>query len=824
MKSCLHGVLKFLAGAYFLLTSLYCLLAFIPYTYLFLVKEPPYTWLIWFIRHHSLLYWIAFSAMLYVWWPRRKHPAILASLGLQAMIGIYFTATNFLPNIQNNGWAFAMSVAVLVPVLLATSADVFMQSADDSGNGERFMFSYSNAAVAGLLIAILSVAGSLTAGHLDPQLFIHPSSGLELMLCVMAAHVLLALLMLSVVNAILLAASRKMRSVHVLRAVLVASLVLAGLTIAASRFLQNTLTFEGWQNYVYVIFFSATLMMLGFNILRPLLREMNTETKFKGRLALYALGFFPALAAVALPPLFGDDDWNGVLKDSAALLMWIFVCLAIFLLRPKLKKYSLPALLAVVIVAGSVYWGLTSTAFLWAAQLGKTDGAISRALESYSIQNSSFGMVHEILAGGQGERCGDLCRTLRQYTNIHNAQAKFDVALVDHLAASPEKHPNIFLFVVDSMRQDYIGAYNPRVDFTPNLDAFARDSFAVQNAYTQYAGTTLSEPAIWTGTLLLHAHYQRPFSRVNNLEKLLKTDGYQMVVSYDSVLRQIVTDNNDLVKLDTNKAWNEFEVSRTLQQLESFMDGRPQDETRPIFFFCQPSNVHQLARNKLPLADKAGWKKREGFNNRIAYEVNLVDKFLGDFFRYLKSKDLYDNSIIIITADHGDATEEFGRQGHSSIIFPEVMRVPLLIHVPKESRSKLFYDPHSVAALTDISPTLYYLLGHRPTKVHPLFGRPLFTDTREEFERYSRTDLFLASDTRAAYGILAENGNLMFTVYDSPQQSSLWDLRQDPNATHSILTEAGKKQYEQRVVEYLQEIARFYDYKPDGGKQLTAAR
>ena len=82
MKSCLHGVLKFLAGAYFLLTSLYCLLAFIPYTYLFLVKEPPYPWLIWFIRHHSMLYWLAFGAMLYAWWPRRRNPVIVTALGL----------------------------------------------------------------------------------------------------------------------------------------------------------------------------------------------------------------------------------------------------------------------------------------------------------------------------------------------------------------------------------------------------------------------------------------------------------------------------------------------------------------------------------------------------------------------------------------------------------------------------------------------------------------------------------------------------------------------------------------------------------------------
>src|SRR5258707_172752 len=80
--------------------------------------------------------------------------------------------------------------------------------------------------------------------------------------------------------------------------------------------------------------------------------------------------------------------------------------------------------------------------------------------------------------------------------------------------------PDIFIIVIDSLRPDYLGAYNPQADFTPRLDAFARDSVVMRNAYTQYAGTSLSEPALWAGALLLHAHYLRPFENVNSLRTL----------------------------------------------------------------------------------------------------------------------------------------------------------------------------------------------------------------------------------------------------------------------------------------------------------------
>ena len=69
--------------------------------------------------------------------------------------------------------------------------------------------------------------------------------------------------------------------------------------------------------------------------------------------------------------------------------------------------------------------------------------------------------------------------------------------------------------------------------------------------------------------MLLHSHYMQPFSRVNGLEKLANTDDYQMIVSYDDILKQILSPSDNLTKLDGDKQlWNQFEACSTLGQLE----------------------------------------------------------------------------------------------------------------------------------------------------------------------------------------------------------------------------------------------------------------
>lgn len=820
VRSSLETLAKFCLGVYFALTSIYCLLAFIPYTCLFLIKEPPYPWMTVFSRFHPLFSWAALIFARFAYWQERRHRLILAAWTIQAVIAIYFTATNFLFQIKDNWTASAVSLAVLLPLILMGCADWARYSRAERDSSQHILFSYSNALLVALTTALVSIAATTTLGRLQYKWLLSPLSGLELATYVLAAHVWLALLLVSIINLVLLISSRFTKASGQLRSLVALVIVSAGLTVGVVHFLVDTLTFRTWVTYAFAVLFSAALTLWGFSVLAPLLELPSSTVRWR-RLAPYLILLCLVIAELSIPALIGEKDWNGLLRSSSTLLLWIMTCICIYLLRPVVRNYSFPGVLAILAIAGSCYWMLGATGFLWAKRLGKTDDEIARALESYAGQDSSFNLVHYLVSKDQVEKCNETCRTLRQYTNIEDARALTDLNLVDGLARTAQQRPNIFIFVLDSVRRDYLGAYNPRVDFTPNLDAFARNSVVVRNAYTQYAGTTLSEPAIWAGALLLHAHYPQPFSRVNSLEKLAETDGYRTIVSYDGILSLILQDRPDLEKLDANRPWNEVELSETLRELEALLDTHP-DPARPILFYTQPMNVHQFARNHLPRVNADNWTPRQGFNNRIAFELHQVDQFLGNFFAYLKSRGLYENSVIVVTSDHGDSTGEAGRLGHSTVICPEVMRVPLLIHVPDWLREHLVYDPNSLSALTDIAPTLYYLLGHRPVKQNPLFGRPLLVETGQELEQYRRNDLFLASDSHAAYGLLTNNGNLLFTIYDSPAQSFLFDLSRDPNATTGILDAVTKTRYQQLVLGDLQQIAQFYEYKPTGGAVAVA--
>lgn len=811
MKSWIYRLVKLCLGVFFALTSLYCLLAFIPYTFFFLIKEPPYAWLIAFASYHTAFYWVAVAAAFLVYWPQRKRLLVLLAWVLLLATAIFFTVRNFLPNIQNNWTAFAVSLTVFIPMVLLAAEDILSSAPLDLGNT---LLSYSNAAVAALSVAALSAGGVFIRNFFETGTFgiSFRLRSLEMMIYILATYLWLALLLVSVTNLLTLAANRVVTRVRAVRLLILGLVAFIALFAGSVRFLRDMLNFRGWPAWLYGAFLAAALVVWGFTVLRPLFG--SGDVKRQKAIAWVWLAF-AAAAALLGPASIGERDWNGIIQYMFTLLFGIVLSIAVFTVRPREKAYSPAAVLAVLLLGGSIFWGIKATAFMWAKQVGTTDGAIARAAEDYASQNVSFDLAYHWMGAGQAEACEEQCLVLRQYANVPDPAVNTELKLVDPLIPTREMQPDIFIIVIDSVRRDYVGAYNPRVDFTPNLDAFARDSVVIPNAYTQYAGTTLSEPAIWAGALLLHSHHLDYFAKVDSLEKLLNADGYRMIVSYDGVLRQMLSDSKDLVKLDADKRWNELEIGATIRQLQVVLEN-PSANHRPVFFYTQPMNVHQFGVNDRPLPTAKTWSSRPGFSYRISYELHQVDDSLGDFFSYLKSRGLYDNSIIIVTADHGDATQGSGRLSHSTIIYPEVMQVPLIIHLPKNLRNQVVYDPHAIASLVDISPTLYYLLGHKPIEKNPLFGRPLLASNLDELRSYSRNDLFLASDARAAFGLLTGDGRYMYVTYDSPAQSFLFDLVQDPDATQNVLTDALKKKYDQRVVDCLQIIAGFYGYKPAG--------
>ena len=246
--------------------------------------------------------------------------------------------------------------------------------------------------------------------------------------------------------------------------------------------------------------------------------------------------------ALIVPSTVGEWDWNSVVQRLFTLVLWVAFTAACYRILHRPRIYSFAATIAVLLIAATSYKTLQATEFIWASSLGPTNDDVALSIERYASQNISLQLADHFLGNApETEKCGDLCRVLREYTNVRDAETTAEVRLVDTLVPAAGERPNVFIFVIDSLRPDYLGAYNPKVDFSPNIDKFANDSVVFRNAYSQYAGTTLSEPAIWAGAMLLHAHYLRPFSNVNSLEKLAKTDGYKMVVSYDSVLKEILS-------------------------------------------------------------------------------------------------------------------------------------------------------------------------------------------------------------------------------------------------------------------------------------------
>jgi arylsulfatase A-like enzyme len=191
--------------------------------------------------------------------------------------------------------------------------------------------------------------------------------------------------------------------------------------------------------------------------------------------------------------------------------------------------------------------------------------------------------------------------------------------------------------------------------------------------------------------------------------------------------------------------------------------------------YTQPQNVHisVIQRERASVPDGEAYP---GFYAPYASRLKRIDAAFGKFIEFLKARNLYDHSIIVLTADHGDSLGEGGRWGHSYTLFPEILRIPLIVHLPKDLRAGVSCDPAAVAFSTDITPTLYYLLGHRPIRKNAVFGSPLFAKTPAERIRDSQASYLLASSYAAVYGILSNNGRRLYLADGVNYQHFLFDL------------------------------------------------
>jgi hypothetical protein len=505
------------------------------------------------------------------------------------------------------------------------------------------------------------------------------------------------------------------------------------------------------------------------------------------------------IVAYGLVAAVSHLDWNFLLQKLTVLVVWM-------------ATFALVARLASAQYVGSGFSRTNVIPLLVLAlfhAVVSLDARNANATVKYAALDPSFRLMRDARTARSAETA-EYYAFLRSHTLVPATDVPpLDVDLVRPLAPATGRLPDIYLLIVDSLRRDYLSPYNPQVMFTPEIGKFARESFVFDRAFTRYAGTALSMPSIWAGGMVPHSLEQPAFERRNTLLKLLDANRYVRMMNIDHIIADLVAPDANLVQLDTGKGTMQLDVCATMNELEERVETA--DPSRPIFFYSLPQNVHiaVASRRKVPAGESY-----PGFFAPVASSIRRIDACLGGFIDFLKRTNRYDNSIVIVTSDHGDSLGEEGRWGHAFFIVPEVMRIPLIVRVPSRLRERMPVDLSALTFSSDIVPSLYTLLGYDPQPSGPWSGQPAFGPSGDDSRWRRRDEFLLASSYGAVYAMLRRNGTRRYVVDAVDGSDNAFDLSGDGKARRMEITETMSRDNRARIREQLTGLASQNRYRP----------
>lgn len=834
LRVAMFSCIRLAFAGFLFLTSLYCLLVWVPFSYFGFIRNPLLSWLPTFVHLHGLLYGVLLLPLAFTLTPTlRRNETRRAAIGfllLNSGAALYLWRAQALAAIQPDLSSYFWSMLSLLPLVWLAALDLSMawpeikaQAGKKVGIEGTKHFDAAPYALAAVVVAAAFALTSLLRAAIsgNPLSAGLALEGFALSLCFHLVIFVVIGVCLGFIAWLCARIRMKIASDNqAARRRLILTRSFAALLIfqCLRGLILPTISFGGAQAAIFAaaISFTVVLFATGFH---ASLRALVAKSGIRGmRIPSAWLWSVVALAllgtAYAIPEVLGRTDWDFVVQKISVMVLWLAVVSVIVALtsaRTSASESPLRRKAAAIACYSLVAAAVIGFAVCAKAALYNPDPSPNwqAALDNYAGDDISFKTAYAVLSRPMDDKAyRQFYEFLKQHTNLPRSVqvGPADVSLVPNLQPTSGIKPNIFIFVIDSLRPDFISPYNPTVDYTPQIESFARDSVVLKNAFTRYGGTALSEPAIWTGAMQLHKQYIEPFYPMNNLQKLLATDGYHSYISVDPILSMMVQPSPSITELDKDeKAWAELDFVPTLKELQTKIDART-DRTQPIFAYTQPQNVHTmtLARGKIK-----GGRKAVNIS-----ELRRMDAAFGGFLAFLRQRGLYDNSIVMLTSDHGDCYGEFGRWGHSDFLFPQIIRIPFIVHLPPRMRQEFVWDANAVAFNADITPSLFYLLGHRPVRNNQLFGRPLFTRTTEEAAAYVRPQYLLVASYAPVYGTLSGDARKLFIVDAVNSKNYYFDLAQDPDGSRSHVTIPIEKENEAIIRHEVGLIDDLYGWHP----------
>lgn len=167
--------------------------------------------------------------------------------------------------------------------------------------------------------------------------------------------------------------------------------------------------------------------------------------------------------------------------------------------------------------------------------------------------------------------------------------------------------------------------------------------------------------------------------------------------------------------------------------------------------------------------------------------MRYFDLWLGRLVEGLGRMRVFDETLMVLTADHGEGLWDHGARGHGGSLYEEQLRVPLIIHYPgqRPRDARRIAEPVSTV---DAAPTILAAAGVGPPR--SFLGRDLAPLTRGAKRPTSPAGIYseLALDQRRAQALRLGDFKLIRRQDrpDAPAELELYNLRSDPHERHNL--------------------------------------
>jgi arylsulfatase A-like enzyme/Tfp pilus assembly protein PilF len=352
---------------------------------------------------------------------------------------------------------------------------------------------------------------------------------------------------------------------------------------------------------------------------------------------------------------------------------------------------------------------------------------------------------------------------------------------------------NIILFTIDTLRADHLECYGYDKVKSPQINRLASEGIMFEHNIVQTPLTLPSHSSIMTGTSPLY-HGVRDNGGFyldeshHTLAESLKNKGYAtgaFVAAFVLDSRwgldqgfDTYYDNFDLTKYKTVSLDSvQRRGDEVLAEAYKWVENQSQQK---FFAWIHLYDPHTPYDPPEPYKTEYKGEHYRLYDGEIAY----VDQLIGEFRDFMEKKNLFDKTLIIFTADHGESLGEHKESAHGFFIYDSAIRVPLIIRFP-EGKFAGQVVSHQVKSI-DIMPTILHFLGEEtPESVQgeSLLSLILEDDTQDESSAYSETYW-----PRYHYG-WSELKSLRkgrYKFIDAPQPE-LYDLWEDPGEVNNLV-------------------------------------